>query len=275
MWFHSIGSFPLALALVGACTGTPAPGGVVPSPAVSAEAASTTVRLSLESSATQLDGSPFWLAARLVPPSGAHLYWSNPGETGLATTAEFEIPRGYQMSEVRYPGPVSFRSERGAVGYGYEGSVALLVHVTPDRRDDRARFGVRASWLSCDALCVQERGEAELELGAEAFPPADLEPFIAALPRASAMAVKRRSEDEALLEPEPGYTLLEYFPLEQYAPDERAPVSVPEPNGRLLVRHPPGRSLRGVVRGRFGDEVRYLEVVEPPPSLERTQPESQ
>jgi thiol:disulfide interchange protein DsbD len=275
-----ISSVLLASAVLGACapsepaaTSQPAPR--LASNPISSSGASRAVRLTLESTATDSGRSPFWLGALLVPPAGAHLYWINPGETGLATTAEFEVPRGYQSSAVQYPGPVSFRSERGAVSYGYAGAVALLVRVTPEVADRAATFRVRASWLSCDEICVQERGEAEFTIGPE-YAGGTLQPFIERLPAAGdAIAVERIAARELLLHPPSGVTLLEYFPLAPLGLYESAPTSLAQSDGSLRVQLENDRPLRGVVRASVRGQTRYFEIGESPASVERAQPETQ
>jgi thiol:disulfide interchange protein DsbD len=226
---------------------------------------STTVELTLVSDAPRLFGSPFWLGARLRPPDAAHLYWKNPGETGLATTAEFAAPDGYELSQVGYPGPESFTSDRGAVGYGYLGETVLLVRVTPRRADAEATFWVRASWLSCDALCVQESGQASLTLrrdaSVESMP---LDAFAARLPiSGAAFTAEWTDETQVLLSGPEGARLLEWFPLGPIGVDERAPLSTPRDDRRLNVAlggHRPPRRLEGVVRAETPEGVRYYEV---------------
>jgi thiol:disulfide interchange protein DsbD len=246
-------------------------GGAHFAPDSKTSAVSTTVQLALHT--TRLDDSAFWLGALLTPPADAHLYWINPGESGLATTAEFHAPRGYRLSEVEYPGPSSWTSERGMVAYGYAGSTALLVRVMGDGSDLTARFSVFASWLSCDELCVKESGEASLDVGSAAPSTRQLDPFIARLPApGSDISVERVGPTEVLLAAPLGVTLLEYFPLTPLALDERAPTSTPEAQGSVRVQLGNDRPLRGVVRALVQDETKYFELEE---SVERAQPKSQ
>jgi hypothetical protein len=230
------------------------------------------VQLELHSDVSADGHSPFWLGALLVPPEGAHLYWINPGETGLGTTAEFQVPRGYRVSEVQYPGPVSFRSDRGAVGYGYTGKVALLARVTPDAPEAEDRFFVRASWLSCDDLCVEESGEAELRLGA-ATQTVSLAPFVERLPATEHdIVVRRLAAREVVLESADGITLLEYFPYARLGLDERAPASN-RAEGRLLVTLGNDAPLHGVVRAAEHERIKYFEVREASSSVDGAQAE--
>jgi thiol:disulfide interchange protein DsbD len=231
----------------------------------SSEPASATVALSLVADVPLLVDEPFWLGARLVPPSGAHLYWKNPGETGLATTAEFASPDGYELSVTQYPGPVSFVSERSLVGYGYLGETVLLARVTPTQGEHRATFLVRASWLSCDHVCVQESGQAELLLRRDAVGAATpLEPFVERVPISGGpFAVEWLRDLEFTLAGPKGVTLVEWFDVPPIAVDDRAPTSTPLDDGRLHVAlGTPTRPARleAVVRAETADGIRYFDV---------------
>jgi hypothetical protein len=231
------------------------------------------VTLELVSNATRLDEKPFWLAARFRPPPGAHLYWSNPGETGLATVAEFRSDTAYELSRTQYPGPVSFESERGATSYGYLGVAVLLTRVTPKATPPATTFFVHASWLSCDAICVKESGKAELRLSRdETRTAASLDQFIALLPVPTPELVATWSASDTFsLSGPAGVELLEYFPVAPLGPEEDAPRSEPQPDGKLrVVLAVPAAAeapLHAVVRGRTGGEVRYFEAqLSPPPT---------
>lgn len=108
-----------------------------------------------------------WLLVRLRPPPGQHLYWKNPGGTGLETRAEVLAPGGFRASEVLYPGPSRFRSERGTVSYGYAAETALFVLLErlPHADHRPPTVDVVASWLSCDHMCRKEGLRSSVTLG--------------------------------------------------------------------------------------------------------------
>lgn len=254
--------------------GEPPQGGVgttfLPSGKALSAPPETQVRLSLLSSVTRLDAEPFWLMVHLKAPAGTHLYWRHPGESGLATEARFEAEPGFEIAEVRYPGPVSFRSERGAISYGYLERAALLAEVTPTSQLDHARFTVQASWLSCGAVCVQETGQASLELEADHSPEtasaasAEFEPWLARLPLEQvATQAEWVTARQLELTPAGTDTLLEYFPLEPLAAEDRAPLSEPLPGGKLRItmrRQEPLAVHRGVLRFARGSLTLYAQV---------------
>jgi thiol:disulfide interchange protein DsbD len=115
-------------------------------------------------------GQEFTLAARLDIEPGWHLYWINPGESGLPTAAKFQTPAGFEVGPVRYPWPVRFDSPGDITSYGYR-DLAVLSSIVraPDRldtgaRQDRLRFSVEASWLACREVCVRGQGVAAVDL---------------------------------------------------------------------------------------------------------------
>lgn len=91
---------------------------------------------------------------------GWHIYWHNPGDSGMATAALLQ-PKG---SAPRFPGPQRFVSEEsGFVTYGYSGRTALFFAVpkTPERVVPTAE----ARWLVCAERCVLQEGRAKLSPG--------------------------------------------------------------------------------------------------------------
>jgi thiol:disulfide interchange protein DsbD len=114
-------------------------------------------------------GAEIELAARLDIADGWHVYWVNPGDAGLPTKAKFTAPAGFEIGDVRYPGPESFRWPGGISTYGYARETALFAPVrAPAAVDERAAFTVAASWLACRETCVKGKAEASLVLPAPA-----------------------------------------------------------------------------------------------------------
>jgi DsbC/DsbD-like thiol-disulfide interchange protein len=116
--------------------------------------------------AVAVPGRPLILAARFEIDPGWHLYWENPGESGLATEASFTAPPGFTIGPVRYPGPIRFVSPGPVESYGYAGSVLLSapVHVPATLEGGTASFAVEAFWLACRESCVRGSGKVELSL---------------------------------------------------------------------------------------------------------------
>jgi DsbC/DsbD-like thiol-disulfide interchange protein len=110
-------------------------------------------------------GESFLLGVLLEPDPGWHVYWRNPGEAGLATEIDYELPEGFVAGELQWPVPVSFEQPGGLGGFGYEDPVVLAAEVTaPDRLGASASVTVNASWLACKEVCVLGSAKLEVEL---------------------------------------------------------------------------------------------------------------
>ena len=114
--------------------------------------------------AAAVAGRPLQVALRIRHDPHWHTYWRNPGDSGLPTRLEWQLPPGWQAGEIRWPAP-----SRLLIGplanYGYEGEVLLPVSITVPAgaaAEAMADLRVRASWLVCKDVCIP--GEAELAL---------------------------------------------------------------------------------------------------------------
>lgn len=67
-----------------------------------------------------LFGTDGWAGVEVVAPPGWHVYWENPGDSGLATTVTVKGPEGWNVGAVRMPGPHRFLQPGGIVNFGWE-----------------------------------------------------------------------------------------------------------------------------------------------------------
>lgn len=54
-----------------------------------------------------------------------HIYWRNPGDSGMPTTIDFDLPDGLSLSEIKWPVPTAFEYD-GLASFGYKKHVLLL-----------------------------------------------------------------------------------------------------------------------------------------------------
>lgn len=134
-----------------------------------ARSAHTTATL-LSDAASIQPGQRFLIALRLQIDKGWHTYWQNPGDSGLATRIEWEMPAGFTAGPLLWPAP-----ERIIVPplttYGYEGEVFLLTEITaPPLLPEGSEVSLRASieWLECKEECLPGLAALELTLPVEA-----------------------------------------------------------------------------------------------------------
>src|SRR6058998_3397485 len=70
-------------------------------------------------------GEPLTVALRLSMERGWHTYWQNPGDSGLPTTIDWNLPSGVSAGAIQWPAPRAL-PVGPLVNYGYEGEVLLL-----------------------------------------------------------------------------------------------------------------------------------------------------
>src|SRR4051794_15776316 len=70
-------------------------------------------------------GERFTVGVLLKIKPGWHVYWLNPGDSGLPTRVKFNLPEGFTAGPLKYPLPVRFDQAGGILGYGYHDEVML------------------------------------------------------------------------------------------------------------------------------------------------------
>ncbi|MDA0322926.1 MAG: protein-disulfide reductase DsbD family protein [Verrucomicrobia bacterium] len=111
-------------------------------------------------------GTPFRVALRLKIDPQWHTYWVNPGDAGLPTRLNWDLPDGFTASPIQWPYPHRLPVPP-LMNFGYEGDVWHLITLTPpaglEPGDDVTLRG-KASWLVCKEICIPESAELELVL---------------------------------------------------------------------------------------------------------------
>ncbi len=152
----------------------------------------------LSSRAAWVPGEVQWLGLRILHDPGWHTYWINPGDSGLPTRLEWDLPPGFTVSVADWPRPV--RIEVGPlVNFGYEGELLVPVQVAvpkdlPEGGERTLRLS--AKWLICEEICIPDGAELELRLPVAAA--AAPTPAALAIERARA-SLPRRWDGEAIL----------------------------------------------------------------------------
>jgi thiol:disulfide interchange protein DsbD len=95
-----------------------------------------------------------------TPDPGWHLYWKNPGDTGLPTQLAW---RGGEAGPLRWPAPSAF-DEDGLVTYGYEGTVLISSEIRP--ASGAEALGVDVDVLVCRFSCIPAKLSLERPLHA-------------------------------------------------------------------------------------------------------------
>ena len=110
-------------------------------------------------------GEPLQIGLWLAHDPDWHTYWLNPGDSGLPTRIELELPPGVEAGPIRWPIPE--RLPAGPlVNFGYSGTMVLplALALPADFPDDTLVIRARADWLICKVECIPGDGEYTLVL---------------------------------------------------------------------------------------------------------------
>jgi thiol:disulfide interchange protein DsbD len=109
-------------------------------------------------------GQSFDLALRFDLEEHWHIYWKNPGASGLSTTIDWLLPERIEAGDVQWPAPERIQLG-GLVNYGYEEEAVFIVTLqAPEDLKLGSDLAITANlfWLICKETCLP--GEAALDL---------------------------------------------------------------------------------------------------------------
>ena len=121
---------------------------IVPSSLLDAPHARATMRVEV---AQAQAGRPFLAAVEIDTDPHWHVYWKNPGDSGIPTTVQWAAPKGWKVEPLEYPAPRRF-APGGVAAYGYEGRTLLLARITPSSTS--GALSVKVRWLVCADACI-------------------------------------------------------------------------------------------------------------------------
>jgi len=140
-------------------------------------------RVELLSAQLGSDG-PAWLGVHFSLERDWHIYWVNPGDSGLPPVLKWQLPPGFRAGEIQWPLPEKLKRSTLA-DYGYQDDVVLLVplHFPPGRnKGDQAEIGLQAKWLICREVCIADHADLHLS-GISSSPAPDQKLFAEAKKR--------------------------------------------------------------------------------------------
>jgi thiol:disulfide interchange protein len=112
-------------------------------------------------------GGTVTLALVMRPDKGWHGYWKNPGDSGIETRIDWDLPAGLKAGPLQYPVPGRLMIA-GLMNYVYKGDYAQLIALeVPSGLRPGTRLPVRGKvdYLACtDEICVPESAQIELDL---------------------------------------------------------------------------------------------------------------
>ena len=83
-----------------------------------------------------------------------HIYWRNPGDSGLPTDIELILPKGITASQIKFPIPKIFASDE-IVNFGYAHQVLFLfdLKIPKDFKTKELNISAKINSLICKELC--------------------------------------------------------------------------------------------------------------------------
>lgn len=113
-------------------------------------------------------GQPVWVGLQLTHQPEWHTYWRNPGDSGLPTQIELDLPAGITAGDVQWPLPHKLKAGN-LTNYGYDKTVLLAVPLTVSKEykpkaSQTLDLQVRANWLVCRLECIPQEGDFALHI---------------------------------------------------------------------------------------------------------------
>ena len=107
-------------------------------------------------------GQPLQVGLKLVHDNGWHTYWQVPGDSGLPTQINWQLPPGFVAGPIEWPHPL--RLPLGPLmNFGYKADTLLLTTVsTPSDVTTAVTLNAKVEWLECKDVCIP--GSADLAL---------------------------------------------------------------------------------------------------------------
>jgi thiol:disulfide interchange protein DsbD len=208
-------------------------------------------------------GEVTWFAFAQELEPGWHVYWRNPGDSGLPLDFQWTLPEGFTTGGIFYPPP-----ERIPIGplanFGHTGAPVFM---TPIIVPSSAEIGsvvdieLNATWLICEDICVPEEGVFTLSLPVTAAP--DPNPDGAAAIAQARQETPKGWVGTAEFDASPQQVVLKtslaeedftdafYFPKEEGVIEPSAPQKLHRARDSLVFTMKPGFALENATLESF------------------------
>ncbi|GAB4177329.1 MAG: thioredoxin family protein [Terrimicrobiaceae bacterium] len=115
-------------------------------------------------------GVPFTVGLVLNMAPGWHTYWKSPGDAGLATQVNWQLPEGFSAGPLKWPVPRRVIEPGDIQVFAYKQQVVLLATIKPPAilPVGPVRIAAKATWLVCEQICIPGSATVELTLPQQA-----------------------------------------------------------------------------------------------------------
>jgi thiol:disulfide interchange protein DsbD len=109
-----------------------------------------------------------WVGLQLTHQPEWHTYWRNPGDSGLPTQIELNLPAGITAGDVQWPLPHKLKA--GTItNYGFEKTVLLAIPLRVSKQykpndPQKLDLQMHANWLVCRLECIPQEGDFALRI---------------------------------------------------------------------------------------------------------------
>lgn len=120
-------------------------------------------------------GQTIPVGVRFKMDDGWHIYWENPGDTGLPPDFEWKLPTAVEVNAPTWPYPEIYRNAH-LVDYTYSGEVTLYFELAiPESWEPGTvlPISVATDWLMCAEICIPGSAELQLKLPVSSEPQVD------------------------------------------------------------------------------------------------------
>ncbi len=107
------------------------------------------------------------VGVRLRMQPGWHTYWKYPGDAGIPTDIQWQLPAGWKAGPIQWPVPLKLDEPGDIQIYGYHDEVLLMQTLTPAAGWNGSPIDLRAkvSWLVCEKVCIPGDATVGLKVG--------------------------------------------------------------------------------------------------------------
>ncbi|TNE36194.1 hypothetical protein EP342_00760, partial [bacterium] len=134
---------------------------------LSAENNDDLVKVKIYSNVKQLQrGADFYLALEMNITDDWHVYWENPGDSGLPTEVKWETPKGVEKDgDLIWQVPEKIKWS-DMINYGYSHKMYLIQKFKTTRISDAQEIKIKAklNWLVCKEKCIPQDKDISIDL---------------------------------------------------------------------------------------------------------------
>lgn len=201
-------------------------------------------------------GESLWVGIAFSIDRNWHIYWKNPGGTGVPPKIEWSLPQGFTVTDLEWPTPERLDTFEGT-GYGYHDQVTLLAKLTAPAhfKGDHVDIGATVTWIVCsDEACLP--GEKTLHatlpitlVEGAAHPQFHeaIQSVIKTLPQEKEVSWSQGNTGSLTIPSHHAESIVYFYPEEQHTISDQGPLSG-ENNERMIASLSPlDRPVKGLL----------------------------